>query len=118
MEKILKLVEELNDALTNDKRILECKNAEQKMENNKEVILLSRNKELKENAYSDLLKIYKEEDEIVIKARKELFIAKKALDEHPLVRDYIKKYQIARDLISKVNLSLYADIINEGCKHK
>lgn len=116
-EKIYLLVEELKATLDGDERIIHLNKIEKEMNENEEVILLSYKKDLAASSYSDLLKIYNEENEQVIIARKKLLEAKNNLDNHPVVREYLKSFQEVRTLLYEVNNILFDDFKGaKGCR--
>lgn len=114
-DKIYFKVKELQEAMNNDPRFILLNKLENEINNNEEVMALSYRKDTANNHYNDLLKIYKEDDEMVIEARKKLFEAKKELDSHPLVKEYLKAYSEVEQLLYQVNQILFNDFKGKSC---
>ena len=104
------LAYELKDALKDDSRIKALEEAEEKMNNNEEVIALAYQKDLACSSYSDALNHFSEDSPEVKKAQKELHEKKLALDNHPLVREYLSLYKSVRELYSDINEVLFSDL--------
>ena len=117
MEKAIEKAYLLKQAMNDDPRFISLNEIEKKMENDDEVIKLTYQKDMKENAYNDALKHFSETSEEVKKARKELSLAKGNLESHPFVRDYLKKYQEVRMLIEEINKILFSELQTSIC-HK
>lgn len=114
-DKIYFKVKELQEAMNNDPRFILLNKLENEINNNEEVMALSYRKDAANNHYNDLLKIYKEDDEMVLEARRKLFEAKKELDSHPLVREYLKAYSEVEQLLYQVNQILFNDFKGKSC---
>lgn len=108
----IKLKEEIHSC----KEFIELLINEKEMENNKEVILLAYQVDQKATRYSDILKLYDEQSKEVVEARRELFLAKKELEEHHIVRRYLKSYQDVRLILDEINNILFKDISINLCK--
>lgn len=96
--RLLDEIEEIALALKGDKRLKELKDAEDRMLSDSEVIELIKRKNAMEDEYSLVLSYSSRDSEQAKKAQHELYLAKKALDEHPLVKEYNDAYLKARDL--------------------
>ena len=114
-EKILNLVVKLKIEMDNDPRFLRLKEIEKKMDNDESVMRLAYQKDIKNDQYNDMLKLYDENHPNSIKARKELAEAKEALDSHPVVKEYLEAYAEVRMLLYKVNEILFKDFKGERC---
>lgn len=114
-ERINKLTYQLKEALNSDLRILALNESEKKMNESEEVMALSYRKDMALEHYNEMLKYYKDDSEEVIKARQDLALAKKNLESHPLVRDYLAKYQEVRLLFEKINQSLFSLLNSDMC---
>lgn len=115
-ERILSLCKTLNAALKNDNNFLLLNKLENELNNNDEIMKLSYKKDIACSKYSDLLKIYKEDNEEVLKAQKELNNAKKELDSHPIVKEYLKAYAEVKKILFEVNKILFSDYLNKECR--
>ena len=113
-EKIFSLTDELKKEMDNDPRFLKLQEAEERMNNDEEVMRLAYQKDLKSDKYNDLLKIYDDNHPLVVAARKELVEAKTNLESHPLVKDYLKAYAEVKMLLYKVNDILFGDFKGEN----
>ena len=116
LETLKSQINELNSLIKLDNRITSLETIEKKMENDDSVILLARKKEEREIAYSDLLKIYKDDSEEVSSARKNLFLAKKELESHPIVREYLSKYSEVRELYQSIYHIIFSSYSYNGNK--
>ena len=118
MDDIYSLSYELKDLLTNDPRIIRLNELEKKMNENEEVMALAYQKDVAATEYSDALNHFAKDSEEVKKAQHNLHTKKEALDNHPLVRDYLKAYSEVRDLYFELNDILFSHLnLNmKGCK--
>ncbi|MCR5185332.1 MAG: YlbF family regulator [Bacilli bacterium] len=114
-EEILLSANKLKEALKNDERIIALNAIEKKMMESEEVMALSYQKDVAADKYNDMLRIYKENSEEVTSSLKELAEAKKKLEEHPLVREYLKAYQKVRLLYEEINQTLFSSLNNDFC---
>lgn len=114
-DKIYFLAKELKITLDNDERIIRLNEIEKRMNDNEEVMALSYRKDLASDKYSDLLKIYSEDDEIVLNARRELIARKEELESHPVVKEYLKAYSEVRMLLFELNNILFRDFKGGNC---
>ena len=114
-DKVYFLSKELKEEMDKDPRFIHLLELEKKINDDEEVISLSMKKETVNNKYIDLLKYYKEDDEVVVNARKELFSAKKELDSHPLVKEYLKAYSEVEQLLYELNNILFKDVKRGHC---
>ena len=118
MDDIYSLSYELKDLLTNDPRIIRLNELEKKMNEDEEVMVLAYQKDLAVSSYSDALNHFAKCSEEVKKAQHDLHLKKEALDNHPLVREYLKTYSEVRDLYLNINDILFSNLnLNmKGCK--
>lgn len=106
---------ELKNKLDNDPRVIKLNELEKKMSEDKEVISLAHAKDVASSEYSDILNHYAQDSDTAKKYQKKLYAAKKALDEHPLVKEYLKAYSEVRSLYSEINAILFKDLNPELC---
>ena len=109
-DNIYLLASELKDLLNNDPRIILLNELEKKLENSEEVMALSYQKDIAVSAYGDALNHYKEGSDELKEYQKEMFHKKEALDNHPLVKEYLKAYSEVRDLYFAINDILFNDL--------
>ena len=110
VSNIYLLAGELKDLLDNDERIIRLNKLENELNNNEEVMALSYQKDLAVSSYSDALNHFANNSEEMKKYQHELFLKKEALDNHPLVKEYLKAYSEVRDLYFQVNEILFNDL--------
>ena len=110
VSNIYLLAGELKDLLDNDERIIRLNKLEKEMNANEEVMALSYQKDLAVSAYSDALNHYGNNSPEIKKYQHELFLKKEALDNHPLVKDYLKAFSEVRDLYFQINEILFNDL--------
>ena len=118
MNDIYSLSYELKDLLTNDPRIIRLNELEKKMNENEEVMALAYQKDLAVSEYGDTLNHFTKDNEEVKKAQHNLHLKKEALDNHPIVKEYLKAYSEVRDLYYQLNDILFSNLnLNmRGCK--
>ena len=107
---IYNLASELKEMLDNDERIILLNKLEKELNNNEEVMALSYQKDVAVSAYSDALNHYAKDSEEMKKYQREMYLKKEALDNHPLVRSYLKAYGEVRDLMFQINEILFKDL--------
>lgn len=106
----------LKDSLKNNPDIILLNELESKMSNSSEVMKLCYKKDMLADEYSDLLKIYKEEDDVVVNKRKELISSKDELYAHPLVKEYLKQFYKVQEMYEDINSLLFKDFNMNLCK--
>ena len=112
VSNIYLLAGELKDLLDNDERIIRLNKLENELNNNEEVMALSYQKDLAVSAYSDALNHFANDSKEIKQYQHELFLKKEALDNHPLVKSYLKAYSEVRDLYFQINEILFNDLSN------
>ena len=110
VSNIYLLAGELKDLLDNDERLIRLNKLENELNNNEEVMALSYQKDLAVSSYSDALNHFANNSEEMKKYQHELFLKKEALDNHPLVKNYLKAYSEVRDLYFQINEILFNDL--------
>ena len=108
-DKIYFLTKDLKNEMDNDPRFIRLNELNKKMNDDEEVILLAMKKDELNDKYNDLLRFCKDDDEVVVKARKELLQAKIELESHPLVKEYLEAYNEVKTLLLEVNDILFGD---------
>ena len=110
MDDIYSLSYQLKDLLTNDERVIRLNTLEKKMNESEEVMALAYQKDLAINEYSDALNHFDKNSEEVKKAQHNLHLKKEALDNHPIVQEYLKAYREVRDLYYQLNDILFSNL--------
>lgn len=110
ISNIYNLAGELKDLLDNDERIIRLNELENKLMNNEEVMALTYQKDLAVSDYSDALNHFDEKSEEIKQFRHNLFLRKEELDNHPLVKEYLKAYSEVRDLYYQINDILFGNL--------
>jgi cell fate (sporulation/competence/biofilm development) regulator YlbF (YheA/YmcA/DUF963 family) len=106
----------LKELLKNDSRIISLNEIEKEMENNSEVQLLAYKKDMLVNEYNDMLRLFKDDSEEVKKARYNLYLAKRELESHEVVREYFKKYSVVRNLLEVIEELIFEGLETRLCK--
>lgn len=106
--ELLDAIYKLKENLQNDQRIILLNKIEKEMNESEEVMALGYKKDMAEVNYSDLLKIYPDDSGQVVSARKALYEAKKNLESHPLVREYLIRYREVRLLYEQINDTIFS----------
>lgn len=118
MQDIYSLSYELKDLLSQDERVVLLDKLEKEMNANEEVMTLAYQKDLAINNLSDAINHFGENSEEAKNAQHELFLKKEALDNHPLVRQYLKAYQEVRELYFNLNDILFSNLNLHLKEHK
>lgn len=105
LEKLLSLKKELE----NDSRVLLLEELEQKMNADKEVMLLAYKKDMASVEFDDALKHFGENSHEAKQALKKLHEAKYYLDSHPVVKEYNNAYKEVRLLYEHVSKELFGE---------
>ena len=118
MNDIYSLSYELKELLANDERVILLNKLEKEMNQNEEVMALAYQKDVAVSNYNDALSHFASDSEEVKKAQHELHLKKEALDNHPLVRQYLDAYSQVRDLYFELNDILFSNLNTnlKGCK--
>ena len=109
-QDIYSLAFALKELLNDDPRLIRLNELEKKMNESEEVMALSYQKDVAVSRYSDALNHYLEDSKEVKEAQSALHEKKLALDEHPLVREYLKAYSEVRDLYFLLNDILFSGL--------
>ena len=96
----------LASALSSDSRNLALSKAEKALEESEEVRELSRKTKEAYEAYGYSADHFGLESEETKKKQHELYLAKKALDEHPLSQEYNARFALVRRLYAEVDAIL------------
>ena len=107
--EIYELANKINASIKKEECFIKLDELDKELENNEEVIALAYKKDMASMKYNDLLKIYDENNDLVIKARKELSEAKYLLDTNPLVKKYLSYYAEAKKIIYEINQIIFND---------
>ena len=114
-ENIYSLTIKLKESLKNHPSIILLNEIEKEMENNEEVMKLSFLKDQANDKYNDMVKYFSENSNEASSALKELHQAKLNLDNHPLVKKYLKSYQEVRELYQEINALLFDITKEDNC---
>ncbi len=106
----------LSDCVEKDPLVLALKQAEADMENSPEIARLAYAFDLAQTHYNDCLKIYSEHSPEISLAQKDLYLKKKALDEHPLTQNYLKHFAKVREMYDHIQATLFAPFNEHLCK--
>lgn len=112
------LASELKELLDNDERIVRLNELEKKLNESEEVMALSYQKDIAVSNYSDALNHYANDSEGIKKFQHDLFVKKEALDNHPIVKDYLNAYAAVRDLYFQINEILFGNLSTHMKPHK
>lgn len=106
---------EFKEKLQSDERVILLNKLEKEMNDNEEVMALAYKKDVAATKYSDVLSHFSDDSEEAKKALKELSIAKEELNNHPLVKEYLKAYADVRDLYLQINEVLFSNFAPNLC---
>ena len=108
-------LEELREALADDLRLKKLEEAERKLNASEEVASLSQKAKEALSAYAYNRDHFGSVNELTRSAQHEAYLAKKALDEHPLSKEYnaaFKEVRILYDELDGILLSPYREKLN------
>lgn len=105
----------LKERINQDPRVLKLNKLEKELENNEEVMALAYQKDVLAASYSDTLNHYSKDSKEAEIALKKLHEAKLKLDNHPLVKEYLKAYQEVRELYGEINGILFSNFSANLC---
>lgn len=88
---------------------------ENKMKVNKTVVSLAVKKDQLVLVYNRIVEKYGVESDEEKKARHELFEVKKQLDSYPLVVRYMRYYKMYRELLEKINSTIFKELNTHLC---
>ena len=114
-EELFDLVYKLKEYLSKDSRIVKLDELEEVMNNNNEVARLAIKKEAASDDYNFALSHFAKDSKEVESAQKKLYEAKKELDLHPVVKEYMEQYKIVRDYYKEINDILFSIINKDKC---
>ena len=114
-EELLDLVYKLKETLSKDPRIIKLDELEDKMNNSNEVAKLAIKKEAASDDYNFALSHFAKDSKEVESAQKKLYEAKKELDLHPIVKEYLEQYKIVREYYKEINDILFSIINKDKC---
>ncbi len=100
-------LEELRAALKNDPRVKKLDELEASLTLDPVLVELVQKKNAAEEAYSLVLSYQKAADPEALERQKDLYLAKKALDEYPLVKNYNEAFIAVRDLYMSIDDVLF-----------
>lgn len=115
-QEIYELANRLKKEIDSDERIIVLNSLENQLNDSEVIMKLAYRKDIAVDKYNDMLRIYKDDSEEVINARKELATAKKELEENDLVRQYLKAYQQVRILYQNINETLFSYLNVSMCE--
>ena len=118
MQDIYSLSYELKELMSQDERVILLNKLEKEMNDNEEVMVLAYQKDLAISNLNDAINHFGENSKEAKEAQHELFLKKEALDNHPLVRDYLKAYQEVRELYFNLNDILFSNLNLHMKEHK
>ena len=114
-EDIYLKAEQLKKEISNDPRVIRLNELEKEMNESEEVMALAYEKDMAAVNYSDILNHFSNESKEAQEALKVLHQAKFDLDNHPLVKQYLKAYKEVRELYGDINEILFSNFSASLC---
>ena len=114
-EDIYLKAEQLKKEISNDPRVIRLNELEKEMNDSEEVMALAYKKDMAAVNYSDILNHFSNESKEAQEALKVLHQAKLDLDNHPLVKKYLKAYKEVRELYGDINEILFSNFSASLC---
>ena len=114
---LLNLIYEFKQLLNEDERVVNLNKLEIELSSNRDVINLSIKKNRISEEYKEILRFNDENSELAKAKQKELYLAKKELDELDVVIRYNKAYQEVRMLYEHISSTLFDELkIKRDCR--
>lgn len=113
-DRLYFLAQEVHDSLSNHPLVVTLDKLEKELNENFEVYELSKKKDEALEVYLNNKEAYGEDSEITKKSQIELKEAKEKLNNHSLVKEYLKIYSQVRDLYMEINDIVIGD--SELCR--
>lgn len=117
-EKLYSKIDRLNEALKKSLLYKKMIKAENQMNESEEVKSLAKIKEEALNKYNEMVYLNGPSSSENEKYLKELHLSKKKLEEHKLVKKYLKYYSKYHFLLIEINVILFKDFKRELCQNK
>ena len=114
-DKIYFLAKDINSELNNNPDVILLNKLEKELNDSYEVYTLSNKKDEALEKYLSNKEALGEDSEITKQSLKELSLAKEALNNHPLVKEYLSVYSRVRDLYLEINNILLDDFRKGRC---
>ena len=114
-DKIFFLANSINESLKEDPRVKKLLELENVLNDSYDVFLLSNKKDSALEKYTRLKDLYGDDHIEVMSALKELKTAKEELNNHPIVKEYLKVYSEVRDLYLEIDNILLSDYRGGNC---
>lgn len=117
-EKLYSKIDRLNEALKKSLLYKKMIKAENQMNESEEVKSLAKIKDEALNKYNEMVYLNGPSSIENEKYLKELHLSKKKLEEHKLVKKYLKYYSKYHFLLIEINMILFKDFKRELCQNK
>ena len=114
-EEIYQKAVKLKEMLESDPRVIHLNETEKRMDESEEVMALAYKKDMAAVKYSDALNHYKEDSKEAQEALKKLHQAKLELDNHLLVKEYLRAFKQVRELYDEINEILFKSFSIDLC---
>lgn len=115
-DRFINLIYELKEAINDDPRVIKLNEIELELSSNRDVINLSIKKNRISEEYKEILRFNDENSELAKAKQKELYLAKKELDELDIVIKYNKAFQEVRLLYEHISSTLFDELkIKRDC---
>jgi hypothetical protein len=117
-ERLLTKINLLKKAIDTDLRVQKLNYINKLVNLDETLIILAYKRDCKETIYEDAIKHFGENSKEVEIAQKELYFAKKAVDEFPLSVQYNRAYKEVRLMYKQINDLLFKDFSSHSCGEK
>lgn len=117
-EELLLKTYELKEALDKDQSIILLSELNKRLEESYEVHKLADIKDKALIQYEQISKCFSEDSVEMTNVRKELKEAKEALNNHPLVKQYLEVYGMVREIYMFINQEIFSLLDYHFCHKK
>lgn len=117
-DELLKEAYKFKETIENDERVTALKKAEKEMENSEEVMRLAYAFSCAQDDYNDTLRHFSMDSKEARDKQHKLYETKLALDSHPLVKEYNKKYKKVRLMYEKIQKEIFTPFNSHNCNEK
>ena len=112
-ERIISLATSLNEEINNHPKVKRLNELDKAINDSFDVYQLSKKKDEALEIYINNKKIYGEDNKLTLESLENLRKAKEALQEYPLVKEYLSVYSEVRNIYMKVNEIVLGGLIED-----
>lgn len=116
-QTLIELIDKLNEAIKEDKRVKVLNELDSKLNSDEEVMALAYKKDMALLEFEDALKHFGENSKEAVEAQKRLYEAKLNLDLNPLVKEYNMAFKEVRKIYDLINKEIFNELTSKGVNY-